>query len=166
MEFRADDEDCAVRTAIDIQTSDFDVGKEMAWLRADSSDMGAVVAFVGLVRDFSERPDVQGLYLEHYPGMTERSLADIASEAAERWPLQALRIIHRVGELTPGEQIVLVLAGSAHRGDAFAACEFVMDYLKVRAPFWKKERTSAGDQWVESRDGDRLRAEKWRQATD
>ncbi len=160
------DEGTGVRTAIDIQTSDFDLSREMAWMRTGASEMGAVAAFVGLVRDFSERPDVEGLYLEHYPGMTERSLASIAREAGERWSLQALRIIHRVGELNPGDQIVLVLAGSVHRSDAFAACEFVMDYLKVRAPFWKKERTPAGDHWVESRDGDRVRAEQWCQASD
>ena len=150
-----------MRVAITVQTEDFDLSAEMQRLRGEGHEIGAVAAFIGLVRDFSEHTDVQGLYLEHYPGMTESSLERIAQDAGERWNLSAVRIIHRVGELSVGDQIVLVLVGSAHRGDAFDACRFIMDYLKVKAPFWKKEKTAKGEHWVEARQSDCERADHW-----
>ncbi|KHJ50135.1 molybdenum cofactor biosynthesis protein E [Vreelandella venusta] len=125
------------------------------------TDIGAVVSFTGLVRDFNESPDVLGLTLEHYPGMTERSLMEIAEQAWQRWSLQAVRIIHRVGDLAPGDPIVRVLVASAHRRDAFLACDFIMDYLKTQAPFWKKERARQGTYWVKERKTDQQDAERW-----
>jgi molybdopterin synthase catalytic subunit len=153
-----------MRVSVEVRPDDFDLGKEMQWMRQDCPRVGAIASFVGLVRDFSERPEVEAMLLEHYPGMTERSLEQIAQDACGRWELQAVRIVHRVGELRPGDQIVLVLTSSAHRGDAFAACQFIMDYLKVQAPFWKKEKTQGGDHWVEARDSDAQQAQQWTQS--
>ncbi|ABC31904.1 Molybdopterin converting factor, large subunit [Hahella chejuensis KCTC 2396] len=146
---------------IDVTTDDFDLGEETRRLTDGDTAVGAVCSFVGLVRDFSDKPDVKGLYLEHYPAMTEKSLTKIAKEAFQRWDLNGVRVIHRVGELWAGDQIVLVVTASAHRGDAFAACEFIMDYLKVQAPFWKKELTAEGEHWVEAKESDQVRAGEW-----
>jgi molybdopterin synthase catalytic subunit len=125
------------------------------------TDIGAIVTFTGLVRDFNETPDVIGLTLEHYPGMTERTLARIAEQACQRWSLQAVRVIHRVGDLLPGDPIVRVLVASAHRRDAFEACDFIMDYLKTQAPFWKKEHSRQGAYWVKERDTYQQDAARW-----
>ena len=143
-----------------VQTARFDPGAEMAQL-AGLPDVGAQVCFVGQVRDFGDRQAVTALELEHYPGMTEKSLLAILDQARARWPLAAARVVHRVGYLPLGEAIVLVLTASAHRGDAFAACEFIMDYLKRDAPFWKKEHTAAGSHWVEAKHSDQQAAQRW-----
>lgn len=124
-------------------------------------DIGAVVCFTGLVRDFNESPDVTGLTLEHYPGMTEKTLEDIAGQAWQRWSLNAVRVVHRVGYMTPGDGIVRVSVASAHRRDAFEACDFIMDFLKTRAPFWKKEHARHGDYWVSERGIDHADADRW-----
>ena len=124
--------------------------------------VGAVVSFVGYVRDFNDGREVAGMFLEHYPGMTEKALLKIVDEARQRWPLLKLEVIHRVGELEPGEPIVFVAAASAHRQAAFESCDFVMDYLKTRAPFWKKESTAQGPRWVEGRDSDHKAADRWK----
>ncbi|MBY0573391.1 MAG: molybdenum cofactor biosynthesis protein MoaE [Undibacterium sp.] len=145
-----------------VQTEDFDLTTEVAKLRANNAAIGAVVVFVGLVRDFNEDSQVQAMELEHYPGMTEQSLQDIAQQAQTRWSLEDVLIIHRVGVLQPLDQIVLVVAASANRGPAFAACEFMMDYLKTLAPFWKKENTPNGAHWVDARESDASAASKWR----
>jgi len=150
----------AIRIAV--QTEDFDLSNVHARLR-DNPRCGALVTFTGLVRDLPEG-GLNGLTLEHYPGMTEKALQRIAEDACARWPVGELEIIHRVGRLGPNEQIVLVAVSSAHRGDAFAAAEFVMDYLKTRAPFWKKEHTTSGDHWVEARDSDDQAASRWQPA--
>ncbi len=147
---------------IAVQTAPFDLGTEVAALYRDRPHIGAVATFVGLVRDINEGDGVRTLTLEHYPGMTERSLRDIAGEACTRWPLDDVTVIHRVGELHPGDPIVLVAVASGHRGEAFAACEFIMDYLKTQAPFWKKETTPEGARWVEAREHDSASAERWR----
>ncbi|WP_136063932.1 molybdopterin synthase catalytic subunit MoaE [Modicisalibacter radicis] len=147
---------------IRVQQERFDAGVEQAALVAQRNDIGAVVCFTGLVRDFNERPDVTALTLEHYPGMTESALGEIVAEAARRWSLDGVRLIHRIGRLEPGDPIVLVAVASAHRQAAFDACLFIMDYLKTRAPFWKKEHTVNGDYWVAERDADRQAAERWR----
>ena len=144
-----------------VQHHDFDTGAEIARLREGNPRVGAVVAFVGTVRDLNEGRGVAALTLEHYPGMTEKSLDDICAQARARWRLEELVIIHRVGELQPTDQIVLVAVASAHRGEAFAACEFLMDYLKTRAAFWKKESTPEGGRWVEARDSDEQAASRW-----
>lgn len=146
---------------IRVQQDDFDTGLELQQLRAANPAIGAVVSFVGLVRDLNEGNTVSCMTLEHYPGMTEKSLQQIVAAAQQRWPLMGVRVIHRVGPLLPCEQIVLVAVASAHRGDAFAACEFIMDYLKTRAPFWKKEQTPAGAQWVDAREADDSAAARW-----
>ncbi|WP_162063266.1 molybdopterin synthase catalytic subunit MoaE [Vibrio taketomensis] len=143
-----------------VQVEDFNVGDEYQAL-AQSNASGAIVTFVGKVRDMNLGDDVVGLSLEHYPGMTEKALAEICDEAEQRWPLEAIRVIHRVGDMTTGDQIVFVGVASAHRGAAFEACEFVMDYLKTKAPFWKKERTTEATRWVDSRDSDTKAAERW-----
>ncbi len=145
---------------IAVQTDDFDLAHEYQCLRADSST-GAIVTFCGLVRDMNDGKDVTGLFLEHYPGMTEKTLETIADEAAERWPLQAVRVIHRVGQMALCDQIVFVGVASAHRGAAFDACEFIMDFLKSRAPFWKREQTTQGEHWVEARTSDQDALERW-----
>jgi len=144
-----------------VQTEDFDAGFEISQLRKARKDTGAVVSFIGLVRDLNDGDEVSGLTLEHYPGMTEKSLAAIIAQAKTRWRIMDALIIHRVGTLQPGDQIVLVLVSSAHRGDAFAACEFMMDYLKTEAPFWKKEATPEGEHWVEAKETDDEARERW-----
>jgi molybdopterin synthase catalytic subunit len=147
--------------AVRIQTEDFDLGRELERMRAGNLKIGAVASFVGLVRDVNEATEVRTMTLEHYPGMTEKALAQIIDEARARWDICDALIIHRVGELKPGDQIVLAAVAGAHRGEAFAACEFIMDYLKTRAPFWKKEQTPAGDRWVEARASDEEKASRW-----
>ncbi|MFP5461606.1 MAG: molybdopterin synthase catalytic subunit MoaE [Gammaproteobacteria bacterium] len=144
-----------------VQREDFDLGAEVDALRAGNPKVGAVAAFVGLVRNLNDGSGVSTLTLEHYPGMTEAALEEICAQARARWDLIDLLVIHRVGELAPLDQIVLVAVSSAHRGEAFAACEFVMDYLKTRAPFWKKERTPEGERWVEARSSDDEAAARW-----
>ncbi len=144
-----------------VQTEDFDLSTEVAALRAQRPDVGAVVAFVGTVRDVNQGDHVSTLTLEHYPGMTEKALEAIREEAHARWPLENSLIIHRVGELQPCDQIVLVAVASRHRGDAFEAAAFMMDYLKTRAPFWKKEQTPQGARWVDARETDRQAAQRW-----
>ena len=146
---------------IRVQEEDFDLGAEVSRLRAGKTSIGAIAVFVGLVRDINEESGVSSLTLEHYPGMTEKSLAAIADEAARRWQVQDMTIIHRVGTLHPTDQIVMVAVASSHRGDAFSACEFVMDYLKTQAPFWKKERGEAGARWVDARFSDEDAAKRW-----
>jgi molybdopterin synthase catalytic subunit len=144
-----------------VQTEDFDVARELAQLRAGNRAVGAVAAFIGVVRDLNDSAEVRTLTLEHYPGMTEKALAGIVAEATQRWNVCDALVIHRVGRLEPTDQIVLVAVTSAHRGEAFAACEFIMDYLKTRAPFWKKEDTAAGERWVEARASDDDAAARW-----
>jgi molybdopterin synthase catalytic subunit len=152
---------------VSVQEADFDAGAEIAVLSAGRDDVGAVASFVGLVRadkaaGASAGTDaVQAMTLEHYPGMTEKALQEIVTEARGRWELLGVRVIHRVGRLLPGERIVFVAVASSHRGDAFAACEFIMDYLKTRAPFWKKEETPAGGRWVDARESDDSAAGRW-----
>ena len=147
--------------SVSVQQTDFDVGAEIAALTAGRRDVGAVASFVGLVREVSEGAGVTAMTLEHYPGMTERALEDIVLEAQRRWELLALRVIHRYGRLEPGDRIVFVGVAGAHRGEAFAACEFVMDYLKTQAPFWKREETPEGARWVEARETDDSAAARW-----
>ena len=144
-----------------VQTADFDVAREIATLHAADPRVGAVAAFIGLVRDINDAATVSTLTLEHYPGMTEKALAGIVDQAKARWNIYDALVIHRVGELKPTDQIVLVVVTGAHRGEAFAACEFIMDYLKTRAPFWKKEQTPAGERWVEARASDDDAAARW-----
>ena len=144
-----------------IQTGPFDAQAEADALREGDLEVGAVVTFVGTVRDVNDGDSVATLELEHYPGMTEKALEAIVEEARARFDLRGVLVIHRVGLLAPAEPIVLVAVTSAHRGEAFEACRFVMDYLKTRAPFWKKERTPAGDRWVEARDSDEDAAARW-----
>lgn len=148
---------------VSVQEADFDSGAEVEALSRGRDDIGAVASFVGLVRADKSMSEssVQAMTLEHYPGMTEKALADIVAEAKTRWALLGVRVIHRVGRLLPGDRIVLVAVASAHRGDAFAACEFIMDYLKTRAPFWKKEDTEQGGRWVDARDTDDTAAARW-----
>ena len=146
---------------IKIQTEDFDVSEEIKSLRAGKPEIGAVATFVGTVRDLNDGSSVQCMELEHYPGMTEKSLEEIVLEAKKRWDLQGVTIIHRVGPLKPLDQIVLVITASGHRGEAFASCEFVMDYLKTSAPFWKKEATPEGARWVDALTTDEERLKKW-----
>ena len=144
-----------------VQTQDFDVSAEIAALRGGNPGIGAVASFIGIVRDVNEGA-VAEMTLEHYPGMTERAIEEIVVQARGRWDILDALVIHRVGTLKPTDQIVLVIVTSGHRGDAFAACEFIMDYLKTRAPFWKKERTPSGERWVEARASDDIAAERWR----
>jgi molybdopterin synthase catalytic subunit len=146
-----------------VQTEDFDAGAEITRMRLSRTDIGAVAAFVGQVRDLNDGSKVSTLMLEHYPGMTEKALEDIVAQARARWNIFDALVIHRVGTLKPTDQIVLVVIGGAHRGEAFAACEFIMDYLKTEAPFWKKEHTSAGERWVEARASDDVARERWQQ---
>ncbi|SOH92705.1 molybdopterin synthase catalytic subunit [Monaibacterium marinum] len=149
--------------SVSVQTEDFDVGAEIAALTQDRTDIGAVVTFTGLVRDMGGAQAVSAMELEHWPGMTEQALEQIAAEASARWPLQAARIVHRYGPLLPGDQIVLVAAASPHRGAAFEAAEYMMDFLKTRAPFWKKETTPDGARWVDARDADDAAQARWDQ---
>ncbi|MGN6650661.1 molybdopterin synthase catalytic subunit MoaE [Trinickia sp.] len=144
-----------------VQTEDFDLSTEIAALRAENPKIGAVVAFVGTVRDLNDGEDVAAMELEHYPGMTEKALEAIVEEARRRWPGSEVRIVHRVGKLEPLDQIVLAAATAAHRHDAFAACAFVMDYLKTQAPFWKKETTASGSRWVDARVSDDAALARW-----
>ena len=146
---------------VKVQSQDFDISTEIANLRAADKRVGAVVSFVGTVRDINDNASVSTLTLEHYPGMTEASLAAIIKRARARFDIYDCLIIHRFGELLPCDQIVLVVVSSAHRGDAFAACEFVMDYLKTEAPFWKKEQTPQGARWVDARISDDAAAARW-----
>ncbi|MBP5980146.1 MAG: molybdopterin synthase catalytic subunit MoaE [Halomonas sp.] len=144
-----------------VQTAPFALADGYEQVLAQRTDIGAVVSFTGLVRDFNETPDVTGLTLEHYPGMTERTLESIGEQAWQRWSLQAVYIVHRVGYLAPGDPIVRVLVASAHRREAFEACDFIMDFLKTQAPFWKKEHSRQGEYWVKERTTDTQDAARW-----
>ena len=144
---------------VEVREADFGIDEEYARLRGEPGSTGACVLFTGLVREWAD--GAQALELEHYPGMTEASIAAIVRDARMRWQLDAVRVIHRVGRLAPGDQIVLVGVSSAHRHAAFAACEFIMDYLKTRAPIWKKETGAGTERWVESRDSDTGAAQRW-----
>ncbi len=144
-----------------VQSDDFDAGAEIARLRAGGCSVGAVVAFIGTVRDLNDDAAIRELTLEHYPGMTESALQEIVDEAKARFDIRDALVVHRVGALAPGDQIVLVVVTGAHRGMAFDACEFVMDYLKTRAPFWKRERREDGERWVEARASDDEAAARW-----
>ncbi|MCF8165886.1 MAG: molybdopterin synthase catalytic subunit MoaE [Rhodoferax sp.] len=146
---------------IRIQEADFDLTTEVKVLRKDDPRVGAVVTFLGTVRDMNDGSQVQGMTLEHYPGMTEKSLEEIIMQARSRWDIYKTLVIHRVGPLLPEDQIVLVVVTSAHRGEAFAACEFIMDYLKTAAPFWKKEATPQGSKWVDARVTDDTAMARW-----
>jgi molybdopterin synthase catalytic subunit len=147
-----------------IQREDFDAGAEIARLRGSDPKVGAVASFIGVARDVNDGAEVTTMTLEHYPGMTERALETIVAEARSRWRIIDALVVHRVGEMKPTDQIVLVVVTGAHRGEAFAACEFIMDYLKTRAPFWKKERTTQGTRWVEARSSDDDAAARWAQS--
>ncbi|MEN8213560.1 MAG: molybdopterin synthase catalytic subunit MoaE [Pseudomonadota bacterium] len=149
---------------ISVQEADFDVSRELQRLCDGRTDIGATVSFVGLVRDMNLDDSVVAMGLQHYPGMTEKALQKIVVEAAQRWEVLDATVIHRVGELTPAEQIVLVCIASTHRHDAFEACSFIMDYLKTRAPFWKKEVLADGSsRWVDARDSDDNAADRWKE---
>lgn len=150
-----------MQTRICVQTDDFDMATEYQRLCQQSSETGAVVCFVGLVRELEGDSPINSLTLEHYPGMTERLLQDIVNQAAERWQLSATSVIHRVGELLPSDQIVLVAVASQHRADAFAAAEFIMDYLKTKATLWKKIDQQGQQHWVEGKASDQIAAERW-----
>ena len=144
-----------------VQTADFDIGAEIAAMRRGNPKVGAVASFIGVVRDLNEGDRVAEMTLEHYPGMTEKALEKIVAETRSRWDIYDALVVHRVGTLKPGDQIVLVVVTGAHRSEAFDACEFLMDYLKTRAPFWKKEQTPAGARWVEARESDDAAADRW-----
>ena len=146
---------------IRIQEKDFDISTEIAGLRKGNPRVGAVVTFLGTVRDMNDGSQVKGMTLEHYPGMTEKALQEILDQAKARWDIYQTLVIHRVGPLLPEDQIVLVVVTSAHRGEAFAACEFIMDYLKTAAPFWKKEDTPEGARWVDARVTDDAAMKRW-----
>jgi molybdopterin synthase catalytic subunit len=148
---------------IAVQPELFDLGAEVDAIRQRRTDVGAVASFVGLARDMNEGSGVTAMTLEHYPGMTEKALAALVDEACARWALLDVTVIHRVGRLLPGDPIVLVAVAASHRGEAFAACEFIMDYLKTRAPFWKKEETADGERWVDARASDDAAAARWSQ---
>ncbi len=144
-----------------VQTDPFDLGTEVAAMSRGRTDIGAIASFVGLARDLNEGSGVAAMTLEHYPGMTEKALAALVDDACSRWTLLDVTVIHRVGRLLPGDPIVLVAVAGSHRGEAFAACEFIMDYLKTQAPFWKKEETTEGERWVEARASDDAAAARW-----
>ncbi len=144
-----------------VQAHDFDLNTEILRLRQANPKVGAVASFIGVCRDLNDGNSVKTMTLEHYPGMTEKSIQQIIDQAKARWELFDVLVIHRVGTLKPTDQIVLVVVTSAHRGEAFAACEYVMDYLKTRAPFWKKEDTPTGGRWVDARDSDDAAASRW-----
>jgi molybdopterin synthase catalytic subunit len=146
---------------IRVQHEDFDAGAEINRMRLARPDTGAVAAFVGQVRDLNEGDAVSGMTLEHYPGMTEKALDGIVEQAKSRWDIFDALVIHRIGELKPLDQIVLVVVSGAHRGEAFAACEFIMDFLKTEAPFWKKEQTGRGERWVDARTSDESAKQRW-----
>jgi molybdopterin synthase catalytic subunit len=147
--------------AVRVQREDFDVSREIAALRTGNPRIGAIASFIGVVRDLNEGDSVAEMTLEHYPGMTEKSVEAIITQARGRWQVMDALVIHRIGTLKPLDQIVLVVVTSAHRGDAFAACEFIMDYLKTQAPFWKKEQTGSGARWVDARAADDAAAQRW-----
>lgn len=149
--------------SVRVQEADFDLSTEIAAMRQARPDLGAVVAFIGLVRDVNAGASVSEMVLEHYPAMTQKALESIESQAKQRWEIDDVLIIHRFGRLLPTEQIVLVAVAGAHRGPAFQACEFIMDYLKTQAPFWKKEQTPNGARWVEARSSDDAAAARWKQ---
>jgi len=144
-----------------IQTADFDLSTEIAALRSGDLEVGAIVSFVGTVRDMNDGSQVNSMELEHYAGMTEKALAAIIVDAKSRWTIHQALVIHRIGKMLPGDQIVLVAITGQHRGEAFAACEFIMDYLKTAAPFWKKEATPTGEHWVDARSTDDEAMERW-----
>ena len=144
-----------------VQREDFDVGAEMASISGKGNKTGGICCFVGVVRDFTEHSKISSMTLEHYPGMTEKQLKLIEEEAHQRWSLEASLIIHRYGELSPGESIVLVITASCHRKEAFESCEFLIDWLKTKAPFWKKEHTPNGAQWVQAKFNDELATQEW-----
>ena len=144
-----------------IQTADFDLSTEIAALRSGDLEVGAIVSFVGTVRDMNDGSQVNSMELEHYAGMTEKALAAIIVDAKSRWTIHQALVIHRIGKMIPGDQIVLVAITGQHRGEAFAACEFIMDYLKTAAPFWKKEATPTGEHWVDARSTDDEAMERW-----
>ena len=144
-----------------VQAGAFELGAEVDAMRGGRTDIGAIASFVGLARDMNEGSGVAAMTLEHYPGMTEKALAALVDEAISRWALLDVTVIHRVGRLLPGDSIVLVVVASSHRGEAFTACEFIMDYLKTRAPFWKKEETAEGERWVDARVSDDAAAARW-----
>jgi molybdopterin synthase catalytic subunit len=146
---------------VSIQTQDFDLSAEVAALRAGNAGIGAVAVFVGTVRDRNDGSAVSGMELEHYPGMTERAIEAMIDEAMRRFPLLGARVVHRVGSLMPLDQVVLVAVTSPHRGAAFQGCEFLMDYLKTQAPFWKKEQTADGARWVDARVADDAALARW-----
>jgi molybdopterin synthase catalytic subunit len=148
--------------SVRVQAEDFDVSREIAALRKGNPRIGAIASFIGVVRDLNEGDSVAEMTLEHYPGMTEKSVEAIITEARGRWQVMDALVIHRIGTLKPLDQIVLVVVASSHRGDAFAACEFIMDYLKTQAPFWKKEQTGTGARWVDARTTDDQAAERWK----
>ena len=148
-------------SSIRVQEKDFDISAEIAALRKGDPRVGAVVTFLGTVRDMNDGSQVKGMTLEHYPGMTEKALQEILDQAKTRWDIYQTLVIHRVGPLLPEDQIVLVAVTSAHRGEAFAACEFIMDYLKTAAPFWKKEDTPQGARWVDARTTDDAAMARW-----
>ena len=147
--------------SVRVQTEDFDAGREIARMREGDRGIGAIASFIGTVRDINDAAPITGMTLEHYPGMTEAALEEIVGDARRRFDIRDALVIHRVGALAPGDQIVLVVVTSAHRGMAFDACRFVMDILKTRAPFWKKERIPGGERWVEARASDDEAARRW-----
>ncbi|MDE2092831.1 MAG: molybdopterin synthase catalytic subunit MoaE [Burkholderiales bacterium] len=149
------------RPRVTVQTADFDLGAEVAALRAGDPAVGAVASFIGTVRDRNDGQGVSSMELEHYPGMTERAIEAMIDEAQRRFDLRGARVIHRVGLLQPGDQIMMVAVACAHRGQAFQACEFLMDYLKTQAPFWKKEQTPEGARWVDARSSDDAALARW-----
>jgi molybdopterin synthase catalytic subunit len=148
--------------SVKVQLEDFDLGAEIASLQKHNPKVGAVASFIGVVRDMNDGDSVADMTLEHYPGMTEKALEDIEAQAKSRWDIFDTRIIHRIGTLKPTDQIVMVAVSSAHRGEAFAACEFIMDYLKTAAPFWKKESTPQGARWVDARVSDDAAMARWK----
>jgi molybdopterin synthase catalytic subunit len=152
--------------SITVQAEPFDPDAESRQVRVGNPRVGGVVTFLGLMRDLNEGNDVTRMTLEYYPGMTEKALQQIAAEAMQRWDLEAVRVVHRVGPLYPEDPIVLVAVASRHRGAAFRGCEFIIDYLKTRAPFWKKEQTADGERWVQARDTDQAAEARWRDAED
>lgn len=151
---------------IRVQSEDFDLGQEVAVIRQNNPQAGALVSFLGVVREFNENQAITGMTLEHYPGMTEKQLEKIVLEAKQRWQIDDSLIIHRIGKLLPNDQIVLVVVASAHRQDAFLACEFMMDFLKTQAPFWKKEQTADCEQWVTMKQDDEAAAKRWKNTAD
>ncbi|MBT5648929.1 MAG: molybdenum cofactor biosynthesis protein MoaE [Rhodospirillaceae bacterium] len=151
---------------IRVQTEDFDIGAEIGKMTAGNSEIGGLASFVGLVRDYAGDEKISSMTLEHYPGMTEKQLSRLEAEARERWDLQDVLIIHRYGTLNPGDRIVLVVTASAHREASLESCQFLIDWLKTKAPFWKLEDRESGAQWVESRSEDSVAADKWVRVTD